>query len=166
MKKRYVDWKELTGHVQEIARKITLSGWKPDIIVGITRGGAIPAVMLSQYFNCKMVGLDVSLRDHTNYPWTSGPEVNCWLPEDASNGCKILIVDDINDSGATLNWIHKDWSSSMGNIELPWNQGIRTAVIFDKPTSKFELLVDYFGEEIDADMCDQWIVFPYEEFWK
>jgi len=166
MKKRYVSWQELTGHVQEIARQIALSQWKPDIIVGVARGGAIPAIMLSQYFNCKMVGLDVTLRDNTDYPWTSGPEVNCWLPEDASNGCQVLIVDDINDSGATLNWIYKDWNSSIGKTELPWHKGIRTAVLFEKPTSKSVLNVTYVSEEIAADNCDDWITFPWEEFWK
>lgn len=166
MKDRFVSWLEISGHVQELARQIALSKWRPDIIVGVTRGGAIPAVMLSHYFKCQMVGLSVSLRDYQNTPWNSGPESNCWLPEDATNGCQILIVDDINDSGNTINWIKKDWESSAPEVANLWHKGIRTAMLFNKPTSKAELEIDYVSEEIHPDNCDQWIIFEYEAWWR
>jgi len=51
MEKRKVSWTEFQGLVANICRDISLSNWRPDYIVGITRGGLLPAVMISQYFN-------------------------------------------------------------------------------------------------------------------
>ena len=57
--------------------------------------------------------LDVRLRDADGI----GPESNAWLAEFAGNGKNILIVDDINDTGATFEWIKNDWHSSVYNLE-------------------------------------------------
>jgi len=82
--------------VNDLARQISLSDWRPDYIVGLTRGGAIPAVMLSHYFGIPCETLKVSLRDGGSC------ESNLWMAEDAYEGKNILVVDDINDSGATI----------------------------------------------------------------
>ena len=63
MKKVFYTWKEVQGAVLDIARQINNSNWRPDYIVGLTRGGLIPAVLLSQYLEVPMKSLDVSLRD-------------------------------------------------------------------------------------------------------
>ena len=63
MKKIYYSWSDINGAVIDIARQLQQENWKPDYIVGITRGGAIPAVMLSQYLGIPMRPLQVSLRD-------------------------------------------------------------------------------------------------------
>jgi hypoxanthine phosphoribosyltransferase len=159
-RKRYVSWDELNALTATIARKITLSGWVPDRIVGIGRGGLTTAVMLSHYFKVPMTSLDVALRDGDEV----GPESNCWLPEDAAAGKKILIVDDINDTGATINWIKQDWDSSVREC-LTWGDGIRIATLFDKLSSKSELKVSYTAEEIGEANEKVWIVFPYENWW-
>ena len=163
VKKQYISWSQLEGHCIEIARQMMVDHWMPDIIVGITRGGAIPAVMISQLLEVKMVGLDVSLRDSTN-----GPESNCWLAEDAAAGKRILIVDDINDSGATINWIVNDWNSSVSgpghNIE--WGFNVRFATIVDNESSKATVAPTYYSEVVNKVNDDVWLVFPFEEFWK
>ena len=112
--------------VQEIIRQMHLYKFRPDYVVGITRGGLLPAVMISHYLKVPMHTLDISLRDNVQ----GGPESNLWMPCDAfgvvdldkipdfksrfdpSKRKKILIVEDINDSGSTLNWIKEDWESS------------------------------------------------------
>jgi len=134
--------------------------WKPDLIIGVTRGGATAAVMLSHYFDCKMVGLDVSLRDFDEY----GPETNAWASEDAMAGKKILIVDDINDSGATINWILRDWDPTGTHIK--WGDTVRFAVIVDNEASKATYSPSYCGVSINKTEHDEWVVFPYEEWWK
>lgn len=163
MKKRYIDWYEYQGMIGELARQISLTEWRPELIVGVTRGGATAAVMLSHYFDCKMVGLDVALRD--NYDNSHGPESNLWAAEDASHGKKILIVDDLNDSGATINWIMDDWNSSIKTSELKWNDNIRFAVLLDNSASNSKITPSYCAETINKHEDPIWIVFPYEEWW-
>ena len=121
MEKRKVSWAEFQGLVAKICRDISLGTWRPDYVVGITRGGLLPAVMISQYFNIPCETLKVSLRDNGGEHAT---ESNLWMSEDAfgypiydlmvsdSGKKNILVVDDINDSGATINWILNDWQSS------------------------------------------------------
>jgi len=82
---------------------------------------------------------------------------------------RILIVDDMNDSGATINWIINDWQSSC----LPedpfwdevWGSSVRFAVLFDNTASKSTVEMSYVGEEINKVENDVWIDFPYEDWW-
>ena len=190
MKKRIISQHELNGLVNKICRDILVSKWQPDYIVGITRGGLIPAVMISQYLNVPMYTLGVSLRDG------SGGESNLWMAEDALGSRSdekfianefdvgavleaaselleqgdtfknILIVDDINDTGATLDWIVKDWQDGC----LPndprwadvWGNNVRFAVLFDNLSSKFSRKIDYSAVEINKAEEDVWIVYPWE----
>ena len=78
---------DIESHTLEICRQIQHSGWQPRRVVGISRGGLLPAVLLSQWFGIPMVPLNVSLRD-------SGEcESNTWLAEDAQAGMQTLVVD-------------------------------------------------------------------------
>jgi hypoxanthine phosphoribosyltransferase len=162
MEKRNISYQQMHGHCLEIARLMMVDKWKPDLIIGITRGGALPALLLSHFFGAKMIGMDVSLRD--NYGGDYGHESNCWAAEDAMEGKKILIVDDINDTGATINWIMQDWDHPSGSIK--WGDNVRFAVIVDNEASDALHVPDYCGETINKVAKDEWIVFPYEDWWK
>ena len=150
--------------VSDIIRQITLSDWRPDYIVGITRGGLTAAVMLSHYFNVRMEALKISLRDEEN-----GCDSNLWMAEDAYNGKNILVVDDINDSGATINWLIQDWPSGCHPHDdrwfNVWNNNVKFAVLIDNTSSSCKLTMDYVGKEVTKQAHD-WIVFPYESWWK
>jgi hypoxanthine phosphoribosyltransferase len=179
MNKRTVSWTEYQGLVGKICRDIAIDDWKPDYVVGITRGGAIPAVMISHYLNVPCYTLSVSLRDHES------TESNCWMAEDAYGvvgshndrpvtdedygRLNILIVDDMNDSGATLNWIMEDWAASCfpqsSSWEQIWGNNVRFAVLFDNLGSQCNLKMNYVGEEINKAENDVWIDFPYEDWW-
>lgn len=163
MDKRYISFDQMKSYCSEMIRQMIQDDWKPDLIVGITRGGALPAVMLSHFLGCKMVGLDVSLRDNSNLE-VSGPEHNCWVPELATNGRNILIVDDINDTGATINWILDDWDCPKGSIR--WGDNVRFAVIIDNEDSRSKVTPQYCGEVINKAVKDEWLVFCYEDWWK
>jgi hypoxanthine phosphoribosyltransferase len=174
MHKTIVGYPEVTNLVQEIARQITLSKWTPDLIVGITRGGALPAVMLSQYFDVPMHPLAISLRDHkdTVSDWALSEDAFGYVDYTTTDTTKrknILIVDDINDSGATFNFIVNDWQSSC----LPdspqwkniWNNNVKFAVLFDNLASEFSKDIDFKGKEINKAENDHWIDFPWESWW-
>lgn len=181
MKKIYYSWQQVQGAVLEIARSISVSGWRPDYIVGITRGGAIPAVMLSQYLGVPMVPLQVSLRDEGvcvsdlnmaeeafGYVPLEEQEIigSRWDPSHRKN---ILIVDDINDTGATIEWIKNDWTRSCLPQQTDiwknvWHNNVRFAVLTDNTASKES--IDYYCWEVNKAEEDCWLVYPWEEFWK
>ena len=169
--KRIIDNAEFNGLVSKICREIAVSDWRPDYIVGITRGGLVPAVMLSHYLNVPMHTLNVSLRDNDEH---IGPESNLWMAEEAfgynAEPKNILIVDDINDSGATINWIMEDWRSGCfpdgDRWQKMWGTNVRFAVVFDNLSSKCNVKMDYSGEEINKAEQDVWIDFPYESWWE
>jgi len=180
--KLYLTYKDVEGIVSSIARDILVSDWRPDYIVGIGRGGLLPATLLSQYTGIEMFSLDVSLRDST-----AEPTSNCWMAEDsygyidkdmrehdeiASDPVKrknILIVDDINDSGATLGWIHNDWmrnclpdDDEWDNI---WGKNVRVATLVNNEASDFNL-IDYVGYTLNKAENDVWVQFPWELWWE
>jgi hypoxanthine phosphoribosyltransferase len=173
VKKIYYSWKDVQGAVLEIARQMSIDdNWRPDYIVGLTRGGLIPATLLSQYTGIKMHTLNVSLRDGNE------SESNLWMAEDAYGFnaenvgdpcCKnILIVDDINDEGNTIAWIKQDWQSSClpndARWEHVWGQNVRIATLTNNMASKET--VDYSVWEVNKAEEDCWLVYPWEEFWK
>ncbi|NDB82757.1 MAG: hypothetical protein EB127_08460 [Alphaproteobacteria bacterium] len=168
MKKIYYSWQDVQNQTQEILRQITLDSWRPDYVVGLTRGGLVPANLISQYLGCRMETLKVSLRDGEQQ------ETNCWMAEDAfgyeKEKTNILIIDDINDTGATLNWIKQDWMSSCFATspvwESIWGHNVRVAVLVDNESSSSDIKISYSAIDLNKAEEDCWIVFPWEDWWK
>jgi xanthine phosphoribosyltransferase len=169
MNKIYLTWQDVEHHTQEILRQIHADAWRPDYVVGLTRGGLVPANLISQYLGCRMETLKVSLRDDTEC------ESNLWMAEDAfghemEQPKNILIVDDINDTGATLNYIREDWSSGCFPDNPRWTEvwgsNVRVAVLVDNESSKSEIPVSYSAVDLNKAEQDSWIVFPWEQWWQ
>jgi len=156
MKKIYVSWRDVQCQCQDILRQLQNDAWQPDYVVGITRGGLTPANLISQYLAVPMQTLKVSLRGEE-----PDCESNFWMQEDASRGLNILIVDDINDSGATLNWIRKDWGE-----QIAWHDNVRVAVLYDNESSESCHSPDYSAVDINKASDPCWIVFPWEQWWQ
>ena len=176
MKKIYYSWQDIERQCQSIVNQLAQDQWLPDYIVGITRGGNIPATIISHMLNTRCEALKVSLRDSD-----SESESNSWMAEDAfgyvhekdyqsrwdvSLRKNILIVDDINDTGKTLEWIKNDWESSCFKNEQHawksvWGNTVRFAVLTNNAASDF---VDelYYATEINKMEEPSWIVYPWE----
>jgi hypoxanthine phosphoribosyltransferase len=178
MKKIFYTWQNIENQTQEILRQLQRDVWRPDYVVGLTRGGLVPANLISQYLEVPMECLKVSLRDSEH-----GPESNLWMAEDAYGHVnfdpmcsgdgrkKILIVDDINDSGATLSWIKHDWQSScmpkdQERWDNVWGNNVRVAVLVDNEASASELKINYSAVDLNKAEEDCWIVFPWEDWWR
>ena len=166
MKKIYYSWKDVEGACLDIARQVITSQWRPDYIVGITRGGAIPAVMLSQFFGIPMRPLQVSLRDGGDCVSDLGMAEDAFGHEEGPKN--ILIVDDINDQGSTIAWIKKDWPSGCfpdhNQWTKTWGHNVRFATLTNNIASKET--VDYSVWEVNKAEEDCWLVYPWEEFWR
>jgi hypoxanthine phosphoribosyltransferase len=180
MDKKYYTWNDLESAAEHIALAMYKDLWRPNYIVGITRGGLPLATVLSHKISVPMIALGVSLRDTE-----IGCETNCWLSEWAIGyndpnetgvtGCRwdpklrknILVVDDINDTGATFNWIKKDWESSCFPSEREtwdriWGNSVRFAVMTENASSEFGL-VNYYWDEVNKAEKDSWLVYPWEK---
>ena len=132
-------WNTIDDLVKEVANRA--SSFKPTHIVGITRGGLIPAVMLSHSFDLPMETLGVSFRDNRATHHTKFKPI-----DDA----RYLIVDDINDSGTTFKVV----SDIFRNRRLTF----ATSALINKEKSYFN--VDFYGEMF---YHDDWINFPWEK---
>lgn len=174
MMKRILTQTNINSHVSKICREITNSNWKPDYVVGITRGGLVPAVMISHYFDVPLQTLKVSLRGELD------TETNAWMADDAFGydynitpeqypkmRKNILLVDDINDTGATFKWIMKDWQRSCAprdkTWDTVWHNNVRFAVLVENLSSG--TASDYHAIEINKSEDDVWYIFPWEEWW-
>ena len=133
----------------QIEDKLVHDMWLPDVILGINRGGCIPGVYLSHRLKKEHAVIDVRLRDHAAKPNLSV------LEKEFAFQKKILIIDDINDTGATFQHIIDNFGR---------HDRIRyAAVINNKPSP---VKIDYYGYEIDKNETPQWVVFPWEEWQK
>jgi len=175
IEKKYYTWQDVERMCLSICLQMYNDNWKPDYIVGITRGGNVPATIISNITGIRCEALKVSLRDDD-----SESESNCWMSEDAFGYVsddadkvtggplekKILIVDDINDTGATFNWIKQDWQSTClpndPKWERVWGNNVRFAVLTDNLSSEFEGTVAYSCDEVNKAEKDVWLVYPWE----
>ena len=179
IKKHYYNWQDVENACLNITLQMYKDKWRPDYIVGITRGGNVPATILSNMLGVRGEALKVSLRDATGES-----ESNCWMASDAfgyvdedervntksrwdiSKRKNILIVDDINDTGATFDWIKQDWQAGcLPNEETwktVWHNNVRFATITDNLSSDFNGTVDYSVHEVNKAEQDVWLVYPWE----
>lgn len=155
MSKRYITNTEVHGLLNNVVREIALKGVRPDAIVAPTRGGLAAGVMLSHYFAVKLYTMDVSFRDTNIVDHIS---IEAALKKAWSHGENVILIDDINDSGETLKIITE------AQQRIPLAGDLYTAVLLEKYTSQIE--ADFVGDHVREGREDEWIVFPWENWWR
>lgn len=143
-----------TAAIKDIANQVKTSGFDPDYLVGIVRGGCIPAVYLSHALSKPVNMVHWSSRDNL----VGGNESNCWIPEDIIEGKRVLIVDDIVDGGDTITQILDDWSKSVRDTLDMRNIRVASLVYNTDLTVK----VDYYHTAVSRQSDQRWFVFDWE----
>ena len=159
LKKHFYSWHDVELMCQSIVMQMYKDEWRPDYIVGLTRGGNIPATIISNQTDISCHALKISFRDDEE------TESNCWMSEDAFNGKKILVIDDINDTGETLNYLCQDWQQNCIPDDIKWDtvwdDNVRFATLTENMASGFGN-VRYYSHEINKAEEDVWLVYPWE----
>ena len=161
MQKTYITAQELLESSFRLAHDIYEDGFRPEFIIGIWRGGTPIGIAVQEYFEYKGVSTDhISVRtsSYTGINQQS-KEIRVhglhYLIENANSEDSLLIVDDVFDSGrsvdALIKQIHKQ-----SRLNTPHD--IRVACTWYKPSKRaVDIKPDYFTYE-----SDEWLVFPHE----
>lgn len=142
-----VSWEEAYRLSKILARKIKRSGFKPDIVIGIARGGLVPARIVCDFLLQRdLAAIKV---EHWGIAATLGKaEIKFPLPVDIS-GKKVLIVDDVVDTGDT-HAVSVDYIKGKNPSE------VKTAVLHYKASSS--TVPDYWAEKQEE---WKWIIYPW-----
>lgn len=145
---KLVSWEEIVEWSRGLANIIKKSGWRPDVIVAIARGGYVPARLL-----CDFLGVENLLSIQSQH-WTEAAKAEekavLRFPYVVNmNGKKILIVDDIVDTGDTMalaeKFIRENWNPlDVRKAALQWISSVARI----KP--------DYYYIEVK-----EWVWFQY-----
>ncbi len=140
-------WDDIYDYCIQITDQVKDSGYEPEVIVAVARGGWIPGRVLSDLMDLKSVAT-VQVEHYLNiYETREEPKVIQKLSKDIK-GQKVLLVDDISDSGKSLEML-KSHLFEEGAKE------VKVATLYFKPWSV--LKPDFFVKESDA-----WVCFPHE----
>ena len=150
MNKLWYNWHEMRRDVNTLCRDISLDKFDPNVIVGLSRGGLTPGVMMSHWMNKPFKPIKTSLRDF--------PEWEDYLPRKTDE--RVLILDDVCDSGITFTRI-REYIQKNSLKEI--NCDIRFAVLWWNNEIEFE--PNYYVNEIAKDSTNTWIHFPWESWW-
>ena len=157
--KLIIDWKEYNLIVEKLALQIHNSGYKPDLLIGIARGGLPIIDVCSRIFKLKCAYLAVESYSGKEIEDQQGTlvfsrEMSSTVQDMKGN---ILLCDDLSDTGVTLNksidWLKK-YPPLKGKIK-----NIKTAVLWKKKDSTFE--PDFCAQRLDG---NPWIVQPFERY--
>ena len=145
--KEYLSWEQIQTMVADLAHR---SHGHYDAMLAVTRGGMVPAGLLAYHLNIRNI-LVAAVQFYAGVARRAQQPVFLQFPADPFlHGQRLLIVDDIWDSGKTIMAV-KERVIAAGGTPI-------TAVLHYKPeASLFDSRPDYYVETTDA-----WIVYPWE----
>ena len=153
MKKLWYPWDEMRRDVNTLCREIVLDKFDPCCVVGLSRGGLLPGVMMSHWLNKPFKPVKAALRDF--------PEWEDYLPRKTDE--RVLIVDDICDSGETFTRMKNYIKGPRMNQPLELPTEVRFASLWWNNECDFE--PHYYAQECAKDTEGIWIHFPWEHWW-
>jgi len=143
-------YEDFLAKVRVMSRQIAAGEWQPEFVIGIGRGGLIPAVYISHQLELPMLSID-----HSSKVPGFADELLAKVAAMTAEGRKVLFVDDINDTGGTIEYVKGLLSEQGCNSEH-----LRFAVVINNTRSR--VTVDMWADQIDRDEDKRWFVFPWE----
>ena len=145
---RLVSWDEIVDWTRGLAEKIRESGYQPDIVVAVARGGYVPARLLCDFLDVTDL-LSVQSQHWVEAARAAERAILKYPYKVDARGKRILIVDDIVDTGETLmlarDFIAREWSPEEVRVAaLQWISSV----------AKFR--PDYYHLEVR-----EWVWFQY-----
>lgn len=145
--KEVLTWERFGSACRELAQQVADSGFRPEIVIAVARGGLLPGGAMAYALGLKLADA-INVEFYTDVHETL-PDPVLLAPEldtDSITGKRLLVVDDVVDSGRTLDLV----------LDLLRNTGAdpRSAVLYAKPTTIVE-------PDFTWRRTDRWIVFPW-----
>lgn len=147
-----VSWEDIENWCSTIRNKV-VENFSPEVIIGLSRGGLVPARILSDSLWIKDL---LSIKtEHWGITATKSGEAILNDPGKLNlKGKRVLVVDDITDTGQSMKLAY-NFVKSQGPLE------VRTATMLHITRSEF--VPDYYGEEISQDKWT-WFIFPWNVY--
>jgi hypoxanthine phosphoribosyltransferase len=142
-----MNWGELGEAARDLAAQVLADGYRPEVIMGIARGGLLPAGAVAYALGVKnacamSVEFYTGVEERLDVPMVLPP-----VPDLVDLSDKhLLIVDDVADTGGTLQVVQQFCRGKVSQV--------RTAVLYEKPRSLVKC--DYVWRR-----TDRWITFPW-----
>ena len=140
-------WNQIYKMLLNLAKRIRKTGFKPDIIVGVSRGGWAPARVLSDLLDNPNLA-NVRAEFYLGVAETKGEPTLTQPVSTTVTGKKVLVVDEVADTGKSLKLV-KEHLIEQGATE------VEIATVYYKPWSIVK--PDYYEKETRC-----WVVFPWE----
>jgi hypoxanthine phosphoribosyltransferase len=150
---KYFLWDTITRDAKSIATRIKATAKPFDLIIGLLRGGTVPATIISHYLDVPMMCIGVKTYDDQSktgnvdaYQAAHGDIFNLKSRKSIQ---RVLVVDDLADTGDTFKYIKDAYAHLFEEMQ--------TASLYIKSNTSF--VPDYYHETFDA---NRWLVFPWE----
>lgn len=140
-------WEGYGVAVRALAQRVADSGFVPDVVLGIARGGLIPAGSLAYALDCKnLFTMNVEFYTGVGRTLPAPQLLPPFLDLEELRDVSVLVVDDVADSGRTLELVVNACRDHAAEVH--------SAVIYEKPRSL--IAPDYAWK-----LTDLWIHFPW-----
>ena len=148
MRCELISWSEVQRLCLRLAGLITESGYHPDIVVAIGRGGFVPARLLCDYLDI-MALTSIKIEHYLSGSSKQAEAVIRYPLRTTIKNLRVLLVDDVNDSGDTL-------EIAIQHLADFQPREVRTAVMHHKTSTHFK--VDYQAKKITK---WRWLIYPW-----
>ena len=169
MIKEFLPYETVRNDALKIAHKIFQDGFIPDVIYASLRGGAYMANVISEYFKIlaskekfhPVLYAGVVARSYSDVANHTKVFIDGWTypPQNLRPGDKILLIDDIFDSGNTINCLVKELMNSRGIPREDIKVVVHDYKYFTNKEEQLPIQPDYYCRkfEINNPEEDRWI---------